>query len=297
MDLYQLRYFLEVARELSFTRAAANLHLSPPAVSRSVALLEKSLKRRLFARSKRRVSLTPEGLILKERAERIYDQIEKARGDLAGEAGSVPLLRVGSREMITDYLLPGPLLEFGRRHPETRFGLHELAPEATAEALKKDQLDFALHYSDLPDPALEARSLGRLTSSVYGSSRAWPAARRPKSLRELLEFPFVAPRYFRADPSRPSLDGFPDRTHPRNIRYEAEFLETHRRFVLDGLAFAVLPDLVIAEELRRGSVFRCPGPRIFREIFFLKRRERPLPKAVEFFRSLVRNAVREAGRP
>lgn len=294
MDLYQLRYFLEVARELSFTRAAANLHLSPPAVSRSVALLEKSLKRRLFARSKRRVSLTPEGLLLKERAERIYDQIETARRDLAGEAESVPLLRVGSREMITDYLLPGPLREFERRHPGTRFGLHELPPEETAAALKKDQLDFALHYADLPDPALEVESLGKLTSSVYGSARAWPAARRPKSLKELLEFPFVAPRYFRADPAQPSLDGFPDRTHPRNVRYEAEFLETHRRFVLEGLALAVLPDLAVAGELRRGMVFRCPGPKIFQEIFFLKRRERPLPKAVELFRSLVRAAIREA---
>ena len=57
MDLYQLKYFLEVARELSFTRAAAGLGVSPSAVSRSVALLERSVKKKLFARTKRHVEI------------------------------------------------------------------------------------------------------------------------------------------------------------------------------------------------------------------------------------------------
>ena len=57
MDLYQLRYFLEAARHLSFTRAAKSAHVSVPAISRSVTLLERSLKRKLFVRGGRRVTL------------------------------------------------------------------------------------------------------------------------------------------------------------------------------------------------------------------------------------------------
>src|SRR5208282_1821894 len=90
MDLYQLRYFLEVARELSFTRAAENLHISPPAVSRSVAVLEKSVGRRLLARTKRRVALTTDGELMKVRVERIYDEIERLELELAGKRSAGP---------------------------------------------------------------------------------------------------------------------------------------------------------------------------------------------------------------
>src|SRR5712671_4230460 len=110
MDLYQLRYFLEVARELNFTRAAENLHLSPPAVSRSVQLLEKSLGKQLFARTKRRVELTADGEYLRAGVEKIYDDIERITLGLKGEVATPPaMLRIGSREMITNYLLPGPV--------------------------------------------------------------------------------------------------------------------------------------------------------------------------------------------
>lgn len=297
MDLYQLRYFLEVARELSFTRAAKNLFLSPPAVSRSVALLEASLKKKLFERTKRRVSLTAEGEFLKARVERIYDEIESARRELeAGGADRVSMLKIASREMITDYLLTEPMRAFAGRWPKTRFGLYELGPTEMAEALKKDEVHIGFYYAHIPDPALEVRHLGSLRSHIYGSAKAYPPGKRPRTFAEVLRQPFVAPRYFHADPAAPSPDGFPDGKYKRNIQFDAELLETHRRFVLDGIAVGVLPDLVIQEEFKKGRVVRFPGPAIFREIYFLKRATRPLPSSVDFFFEAVRRRIRDLGR-
>jgi len=280
MDLYQLKYFLEVARELSFTRAAANLGVSPSAVSRSVALLENSVKKKLFARTKRHVALTVFGESLKVRAARIFDEVEGARLELDGESQAPALLRIASREMITNYLLPGPLGEFKARHPSTRFGLFELEPEALADALKKDQVDFGFQYTTLDDPAIESHSLGRLRSHVYAAKKFSGSA-------------FIAPRPFRPAPGLPSADGYPDRTQPREIQYEAEFLETHRRFVLQGLCAGVLPDLVMAGDLKRGAVTVLKGPPIHREIFWFKRRDRALPKAVEELVAGVRRTIRD----
>ncbi len=269
MDLYQLKYFLEVARELNFTRAAANLGVSPSAVSRSISLLEKSVNRRLFARTKRHVSLTVFGESLKTRAERIFNEVEGARLELAEEAQMPTLLRVASREMITNYLLPGPLAAFKARFGATRFRIFELEPEALVEALKKDQIDFGFHYSGIDDPAVDCRPLGRLRSHVYVAKNS-------------LERSFIAPRTFRPDPAAASADGYPDKTHPREIQYEAEFLETHRRFVLNGLCAGALPDLVMKEEVKQGKVVALKGPPIHRDIYWLKRRDRVLPKAVDF---------------
>ena len=285
MDLYQLRYFLEVARHLSFTRAARSVHVSVPAISRSVTLLERSLKRKLFVRSQRRVTLTADGELLKARAERVFDDLERAELDLHRGAGPAEVLRIGSREMITNYLLPGPLHAFEKKHPGTRFGLYELGPRELAEALKRDQVDFGFFYAPIPDPGLEGVHLGRVRSHVYAAKRL---------AGTLGDLPFIAPRYFGSDAAAPSIDGYPDETHPRRILYEGEFLETHRRFVVEGLAAAVLPDFVIREEFRAGKVRRLKGPHLGREIYFFKRTGRPLPHQVDEFVDAVRKAVRKA---
>src|SRR5271163_1291564 len=99
IDLYQLRAFLAAAREQNFARAARILHVSPPAVSQSMALLERSAGRKLFRREGRRVALTAEGTALKIRAERIFDEVSAAERDLAGAAPEPETLRVAVREM------------------------------------------------------------------------------------------------------------------------------------------------------------------------------------------------------
>jgi DNA-binding transcriptional LysR family regulator len=279
VDLYQLRYFREVARSLNFTRAAEALGVSPSAVSRSVALLERSVRRPLFVRTRRRVALTAHGEALKARADAVFDQVETAEAELAGAGAAPAVLRVASREMITNYLLPGPLKEFGRLHG-TRFVLRELSPQALAAALRDDRFDLGFGYHELEDAAVESRLLGRLRSHLY-------AARGYKGAA-----PFVAPRDFDAPPGAPRPDGWPDAERPRDIRYEAEFLETHRRFVLDGLCVGVLPDLVVAAERRRGEVKALPGPALRREVWCYRRKGRPLAPAVEELAAGVRRALR-----
>jgi len=284
MDLYQLRYFLEVARQLSFTRAARAAHVSVPAISRSVTLLERSLGKKLFVRAKGRVTLTAEGELLKGRAESVFDELEQAELDIHRGSGPVEMMRIGSREMITNYLLPEPLREYDRMHPGTRFGVYELGPKELLEALKRDQVDFGFYYAPINDSALEVRHLGHLRSHVYATPR----------LSRVRPLPFIAPRYFGSDPTAHSIDGYPDQEHPRRILYEGEFLETHRRFVVEGLAAAVLPDFVIRQEFKKKKVVRLPGPKLGREIYFFKRAGRPLPAQVDEFVNAVRRAVEEA---
>lgn len=294
MDLYQLRYFLEVSRTLNFTRAAENLGISTPAVSKSVALLERSVGQPLLTRSRRLVQLTQAGERLKAHAERVYDELEAARLDLRGEAGSPAMLKIGSREMITNYLLGPSLLDFRKKHPATRFGVYELGPREMAAALRKNQIDFGFYYSsEISDPTLEIRRLGRLDSHVYAAPSLWSGSRAPKTFDDVRRLPFIAPRYFGADPSEPSLDGFPDQENPRSIQYEGEFLETHRRYALDGIAAAVLPDFTVKREWKAGLLARLPGPELGREIYFLKRRGRPLPKSVDAFVETVARSIKK----
>jgi len=295
LDLYQLRTFLAAAREQNFARAARVLHVSPPAVSQSVALLERSAGKRLFRREGRRVFLTAEGEALKARAERVFDEVEIAERELAGAAAPPAELRVVAREMITNYLLPPVLAEVERRRPGTRFGLHALDPRAMAGALAKDRADVGYWYAPIVDERLESARLGRISSRVYAAPSLLRRRGAPRTPAQTLRLPFVAPRPFEDDPDVPSADGFPDARLRREIRYRAELFETHRRFALAGLCAAVLPDGAVADDAARGRLVALPGPPLGREIHFFKRKGRALPAVAGEVNELLRRELKRWG--
>lgn len=82
MDLRVLNYFLAVAREENFTRAAQMLHVTQPTLSRQIAQLEEDLGVKLFTRSNHNIILTEDGMILKRRAQELLALAEKTRQDL-----------------------------------------------------------------------------------------------------------------------------------------------------------------------------------------------------------------------
>ncbi|MFR5539131.1 MAG: LysR family transcriptional regulator, partial [[Ruminococcus] lactaris] len=85
MELRLLRYFLTVAKEQSFTKAAEKLHITQPTLSRQMATFEEELGVTLFNRSGKKVSLTDEGVLLKRRALEVLDLEEKTLEELKGK--------------------------------------------------------------------------------------------------------------------------------------------------------------------------------------------------------------------
>lgn len=295
IDLYQLRTFLAAAREESFSRAASVLYVSPPAVSQSIALLERSVGKPLFRREGRRVWLNAEGAALKAHAQRVFDEVAAAEAALGAGPVRPPELRLAVREMVTHYLLPLALAEQERRRPGTRFSLHELEPGKMSDAVLKDRVDCGYYYAPVAREGLAQHRLGRLSSHVYAAPALLKRLGRPSTPAQTVRLPFVAPRPFEEDPSAPSADGFPDDRLRRDIRYRAEFLETHRRLALAGLCAAVLPDGVALEDVRRGRLARLPGPRLGRELYAFTRDGRPLPPAVGELNAALRRELARWG--
>jgi DNA-binding transcriptional LysR family regulator len=141
VELRHLRYFLAVADELHFGRAARRLHISQPPLSQQIRKLEDELRVELFKRTSRRVELTPAGTAFLNDVRKIMatvdDAIERARSVAAGEEG---FLHVGFITMAMDSFLPGVLAEFARLHPGITLSLSETSTNDQLEAVRSGRL-------------------------------------------------------------------------------------------------------------------------------------------------------------
>lgn len=145
MDLRQLRYFVAVAEERSFSRAARRLRIAQPALSRAVKEVEAFLGTPVLDRSRHHVRLTPAGAVLLQEAgqllERWDESIRRVRRTAAGEEGE---LRLGYIGPPTEPFLGRLLQEYRRRYPLVSVHLEERTPERVWEMVARSRLSVGL---------------------------------------------------------------------------------------------------------------------------------------------------------
>ena len=180
-DRRQLRYFVAVAEELHFGNAARRLHISQPPLSQQIAALEADIGVKLFARTKRKVEITPAGQQFLTDARKILADIAKAatRAQAAAE-GKTGLLRVG-----LNYTAPlSPALSaivhrFGRLYPEVQLELHENTSAKQLDGLYRRTLDLCFIWPTRDDssPEISIRPITRDPLRI-AMNRNHPLARK-----------------------------------------------------------------------------------------------------------------------
>jgi DNA-binding transcriptional LysR family regulator len=156
MELRYLRYFVTVAEELHFGRAAERLQMTQPALSKQIAGLEKELGVQLFARTKRTVQLTVPGEVFWEQAKQILSQVDAAiqltKRTARGEEGQ---LRIGFTATATHTILPMLVRKFRDRFPNVELTMLELCTEAQVAALKESKIDLAFLHPPIDERGLK----------------------------------------------------------------------------------------------------------------------------------------------
>ncbi len=251
MELRQLRYFLAVADELHFGRAAAKLHMSQPPLSVQVNRLEREVGLALFDRSTRRVSLTAAGRHLQERARRILDEVEAVRGEMReyvdGLAGQLSAGFVSSANYT---VLPGVVQLFRARRPGVTLNLIPLTSGEQFDRLHDGSLDIGIVRDEVPH-AQHASSHPLSTEVVFEERLVaclplgHPLASRTEvTAEEILEVPMISyPRSL--------MPGFVDRVAGAlasagraRVVEEVVHQETALGFVAAGVGTTILPESV-----------------------------------------------------
>ena len=194
MELRHLRYFVGVAEEQHFGRAAERLHVAQPALSRQIQDLEREMGFLLFDRLPRGVRLSVAGNVFLSDARRILQDVDEARRRAERMAlGQAGTLRIGIATAVSWHgLVVRAFREFRRRHPDVELLVHHLVSVHQVEAVVSDRLDVGLVAAVTPwRKELEHRQFA-LDRMVLAVPKGHPLTKRERiRLRELRDLPFT----------------------------------------------------------------------------------------------------------
>ncbi|WP_394779153.1 LysR family transcriptional regulator [Undibacterium sp.] len=256
IELRQLRYFLAVADEMHFGRAAARLHMTQPPLSQTIQALESALGTPLFVRNTRNITLTPAGQALLPEAQRLVQQAlalpQLAQRAAAGASGHLSLAFVS----IADYsVLPPYLREFRAAYGDVQIELREATSDVQLDALEKGQIDAGLLIPPLPDrllPLLDYRKV-LVEPLMLAVPEAAAARKKPDALASYKDLPLIIfPRKIAPALHDVILGRFRDEGLTPQIGQEAIQMQTIVGLVSAGMGIALVPQSV--SNLKRPGV-------------------------------------------
>jgi LysR family hca operon transcriptional activator len=244
MELRHLRYFVAVAEELNFTRAAQRLDTAQPSLSQQIKHLEADLGVPLLDRSKRHVALTEGGKVFLADAKEILARVERAAERAArAQQGKSTELTIGVVPAAEIKILPKliPLLE--RSLPRVRLVFHNLPSAEQKRLLATGSLDIGLLRGPLEDSRLQVEDV--LWEKLVAGLPTGHALARQKtvSVRQLNDLPFIMVSRKGSPELHHAVQAFCKRSglHPRVVQ-QADNVLGNLNMIRAGMGFALLPD-------------------------------------------------------
>ena len=293
LELRQLRYFVTVAEELHFGRAAVRLHMTQPPLSQAIAALEDQFGAPLFLRNRRTVALTPAGSALLPEAKRLLAEAESlpalVRRAAAGEAGRLAIAFITS----ADYsVLPPFLRRYSERYPDVHLSLHEATSDVQVEELLRGRIDAGFLIPPLPDRALAQLDYLKVLDEPLilcaPAGLALPPDGAPVRLQDVPHLPLIIfPREVSPALHDAILSCWRAAGITPAVGQQAIQMQTIVSLVSAGMGLALVPQSV-ANLMRPGVEYRAladPTPRVDTGIAW--RRDNPSP-VLQGFLELLR---------
>ena len=294
MELRVLRYFLAVAREGSVTGAAKVLHVTQPTLSRQLRELEEELGVRLLVRHSHSVSLTPDGMRLRKRAEEVVDMIEKTEAEFAVREETIGGdIHIGAGETRGMRHVAAIIQEIRNEHPDVRIHLHSGNLEDVAERLDKGLLDFGIliqpadlskyDYVNLPE------------KDVWGviTRRDGPLASRSVIRREdLLDRPLLLSRQVirRTSARNDFIEWFKDDFRKLHVAGTYNLVYNAALLAESGIGYVLSIDGLVNTSADSELCFRLLEPRLETGLNIVWKKYQVLSPAADVFLQKIRQA-------
>ena len=247
-SLSSLNAFVQAAETRSFTAAGWQLGVSASAIGKAISRLEERLSVRLFHRSTRTITLTPEGMTFLERCRRIFSEIEAAELEMAQTQGA-PRGKLRVSMPIVGMLMMPALGDFMRAYPEIELDLDftDRLVDVVGEGL-----DAVVRSGEVSDSRLVTRNLGKFTFKLVGSPGYFKQAGTPQKPSDLLQHACLQHRFA----TNGKLERWPLRQGRKDLQLElpttavVNTIEPLIHLAEQGLGIACLPDFAIRRQLQ-----------------------------------------------
>jgi len=286
--LRQLKVFEAVARHLSFSRAAAELHLTQPAVSTQVRTLEGHVGLVLFEQLGKKTYLTQAGAELLRYSRAIiqqFDQAEAAMAQHLGIAGgrlNVAVISAG------DYFFPQLMVAFARQHPGVQLNLTVHNREELLGQLAENRTDLAVMVRPPGPEDMQNDAFAPHPYVIVAAPEHPLAGRREIPMAELLRHPFVV-RERGSDTWHSMEDAFGPHLGELKVAMEISSTETIKQAVIAGMGLGFLSAHTIGRELTARSLVVLPvdGFPLMLNWYVVHRREKRLPPVARAFHQFL----------
>jgi LysR family nitrogen assimilation transcriptional regulator len=303
MDIRQLRYFIAIVEQGSFSRAAALLNIAQPALSLHVRNMEADLRVQLLHRSPKGVLPTEAGAILLRNARVIIDQLLIAEEEIRGhESDPTGEVRLGLPGTISEILSVPLITATHKRFPKIKLRIAEAMSGFVLEWMRDGRIDLAILYRDVSDHGIATVRLLEEELAFFGPARdddrpELPAPGEPISFAEVARLPLILPgpsHGLRELLVRQAL------TVDRGLNtvVDIDSYRNIKELVSNGFGYSILPGNAIEKEVEAGELRRWPiaNPAIRRSVHLAHSVERPMTNAVAAIQSLACEVVYELAR-
>ena len=288
--LRQLKVFESVARHLSFSRAAEELHLTQPAVSIQVGKLEDHAGLPLFEQFGKKVFLTPAGTELLGISRRIIAQFEAAEvamtqfKGISGGKLNVAVISAG------DYFFPRLLVEFIGRHPGVTLNFTVHNREGLLLQMAANLTDLAVMVRPPPEPEMESIAFAPHPYVIVAAPGHALVGAPPLPLARVLREPFVL-REKGSDTLHAMQEAFGAQFAQVKVAMEIRSTETIKQAVMAGLGIGFLSIHTIGRELKSSSLklLDVNGFPVMRSWYVVHRRDKRLPPVAQAFKAFLQS--------
>jgi DNA-binding transcriptional LysR family regulator len=296
MDFDQLRTFLEVAKQGSFSRAGQKVFRSQSAVSAQIRQIESEYGERLLDRSGKTVRLTPAGEVFREYAQSMLslrDESLRAVADHGNDPRGV--LALGANEATCLYVLPNVFAEYLRLYPSVQVSIYRNFSHKILERLDSGAIDVGIVTLPVKMPMLKVRTIfrDRLVLMVSADN---PLAQHDKvPISMVVEQPLILPR---TGFTRRIMDKlFRPYREKLHVRMELPSIGMIKSFVAAGLGVSLISESFARDEVQSGKVklIALKDNELSRELGLAYRRNRSLPRAAEVFIELLQRRTTQSG--
>lgn len=298
MEIRVLKYFLAVAREGSITRAANSLHLTQPTLTRQLQELEKELKQTLFTRGKSQITLTPEGIILRKRAQEIIDMVEKTEAEFLSISSALSGdIYIGCGETESMKYIAEIIKQIQTSYPNIKFHIQSGNAEDITEKLDKGLLDFGIliqpvdliKYDNLPLPEKD-------TWGVVMRKDSPLALKESITLKDLKDIPLLNSRQAmrKTTAKNQFIEWFQGEFENLNTVATFNLVYNAAIMVKSGIGYAITLDKLVNTSQESELCFRPLNPKLESGLDVVWKKHQVFSPAAKLFLEKLTNSFKQS---